>query len=133
MESLHTMIQIKALHTMKMCCFKYISVIRWPCKREQIAPQTTTNTTILSTAFFLVTSCLSSFLKSSCVCPTVLNVFYAKVASPIKFLLKSNRISLTLFSLIFIFNKKPPPSYLLPILRTRWRRTLKPKSHADVV
>jgi len=24
------MIQIKAPYTMKMCCFKYISVIQWP-------------------------------------------------------------------------------------------------------
>jgi len=52
MQSLRTMIQTKAIHKIKMGRFKTQVHLSYPLalKQQQIAPQTTTNTTTLSTA-----------------------------------------------------------------------------------
>ena len=102
MQSLRTMIQIKALYKMKMFRFKTQVRLRYPralnrnkwhLKQLQILQHCQQ-----PDPRFLLSDFMSIVISySSRVCPTVLNVLHAKVASPIKFVLNSNRVSCYLF------------------------------------
>ena len=99
MQSLRTKIKIKAFHTRQMCCFNTQVNLSYPLalnrnkyhlKQLQILQQCQQ-----PDPHFLLSDVM--YIVSSRMGPTVLNDVYAKVASPIKFLLNSNRLSCDLF------------------------------------
>ena len=102
MQSLHTMIQIKALRKMKMFCFKTRVLLRYPLalnrnKQHLKKLQILQHCQQLDPHFLLSDGMSIVISYSSRVCPTILNILHAKVVSPIKFLLNSNRVSCDLF------------------------------------